>query len=126
MIATYVRDGDHYALDSTSTSTPMTDSERAWWEEHGQELVDSMAADHSADIVGLLADRTGYGAYGDHGGAQQEGQRIPMVFWANGIQHEQPDAAVRWVDVLPTVLGTMGIPLIHGVDGHAYRLRLGG
>jgi hypothetical protein len=122
--ATYIRTGDHYTLDSTRTSTPMTGRERAWWRQHGQELVDTMAAEHSADVVGLLADRTSYGVYGDHGGAQEEVQRIPMVFWAEGIEREDPGTAFRSVDIMPTVLRTMGIPLTHRVDGQAYRLEM--
>ena len=122
--ATYTRAGDRYALDSTDTATAMTRSERRWWKRHGQELVDTMAADHSADVVGLLADRTSYGVYGDHGGAQQEVQRIPMVFWAHGIDRESPGSRFRAVDIMPTVLRTMGIPLTHEVDGRAYRLEL--
>jgi arylsulfatase A-like enzyme len=102
----------------------MTRRERRWWERHGQELVDTMAANHSADVVGLLGDRTSYGVYGDHGGAQEEVQRIPMVFWAKGIEREHPRSAFRSVDILPTVLKTMGIPLKHHVDGRAYRLEL--
>jgi arylsulfatase A-like enzyme len=73
-------------------------------------------------VVGLLADRTSYGVYGDHGGAQEEVQRIPMVFWADGIEPEQPGTAFRSVDILPTVLRTMGIPLTHPVDGKGYGL----
>jgi hypothetical protein len=124
VIATYTRAGDRYALDSTRTSTPMTHSERRWWRRHGQELVDTMAATHSADVVGLLADRTSYGVYGDHGGAQKEVQRIPMVFWAKGIKHEVSGRAFRSVDIFPTVLRTLDIPLTHPVDGRADRLAL--
>jgi arylsulfatase A-like enzyme len=124
VIATYIRQGSRYALDSTQTATPMTRPERRWWERHGQELIDTMAANHSADVVGLLADRTSYGVYGDHGGAQKEVQRIPMVFWANGIERDRPDTAFRSVDIMPTVLRTMGIPLSKPVDGRGYRLEL--
>jgi Sulfatase/Type I phosphodiesterase / nucleotide pyrophosphatase len=124
VIATYIREGSRYALDSTRTSTPMTRSVRRWWQQHGQELIDTMAADHSADVVGLLADRTSYGVYGDHGGAQEEVQRIPMVFWANGIEPDRPRSRFRSVDIMPTVLRTMGIPLTQPVDGRAYRLEL--
>jgi hypothetical protein len=124
VVATYVRSGDHYELDSTDTAARMRGRELAWWKQHGQELVDTMAADHSADVVGLLADRTSYGVYGDHGGAQEEVQRIPMVFWAHGIKREDPGSAFRSVDILPTVLKTMSIPLTHRVDGRAHRLQL--
>jgi len=121
VIATYIRDGSHYRLDSTRTSTPMTHSVRRWWQRHGQELIDTMAADYSADVVGLLADRTSYGVYGD---AQEEVQRIPMVFWAKGIKPDHPDSGFRSVDIMPTVLRTLGIPLTRPVDGRAYRLHL--
>jgi arylsulfatase A-like enzyme len=124
VIATYIRDGSHYRLDSTRTSTPMTHSVRRWWQRHGQELIDTMAADYSADVVGLLADRTSYGVYGDHGGSQEEVQRIPMVFWAKGIKPDHPDSGFRSVDIMPTVLRTLGIPLTRPVDGRAYRLHL--
>lgn len=124
VVATYTRDGNHYVLDSSHTGTPMHGRQRAWWSRHGQELVDTMAANHSADVVGLLADRTSYGVYGDHGGAQEEVQRIPMVFWADGISSADPGSAFRSVDIMPTVLRTMGIPLTHSVDGEAYRLKI--
>jgi hypothetical protein len=124
VVATYTRSGDRYALDSTRTSTAMTARERSWWKKHAQELVDTMAASHSADVVGLLGDRTSYGVYGDHGGAQEEVQRIPMVFWAKGIESHDPGSAFRSVDIMPTVLRTMGIPLTHRVDGRAYPLDL--
>ena len=122
--ATYTRAGNRYRLDSTRTSTPMTRSYRRWWLRHGQELIDTMAANYSADVVGLLADRTSYGVYGDHGGAQEEVQRIPMVFWAEGLKHERSKAGFRSVDITPTVLRTLGIPLTHRVDGRGYQLRL--
>jgi hypothetical protein len=122
--ASYIRAGNRYRLDSTRTSTPMTRSYRRWWQRHGQELVDSMAGDFSADVVGLLADRTSYGVYGDHGGAQEEVQRIPMVFWAAGLKSRSPDTQFRSVDIMPTVLRTLGIPLAQRVDGKGYRLKL--
>src|SRR4051812_22059241 len=95
VIATYTRAGDRYALDSAHTSTAMTRSERRWWKHHGQELVDTMAANHSADVVGLLADRTSYGVYGDHGGGQQEGKRVPLGVWAHRVRHDHPRTRVR-------------------------------
>ena len=126
VIATYIRAGSRYRLDSTRTSTPMTRSVRKWWRKHGQELVDTMAANHSADVVGLLADRTSYGVYGDHGGAQEEVQKIPMVFWAAGLERDRPHTAFRSVDIMPTVLRTMGIRLTKPVDGRGRRLEIDG
>jgi arylsulfatase A-like enzyme len=126
VIATYVKseDGDSYVLQCTRTSTRMTWAERAWWLRHGQELVDTMAWEGSADVVGLLADRTSYGAYGDHGGAQKDVQRIPMAFYSPGIRHEVNCSPMRLVDIMPTALKAMHIPLTAPVDGRAYRLPL--
>ena len=49
----------------------MTRSEKSWWKAHGQEIVDTMAAADGPDVIGLLHDKTSYGVYGDHGGAQE-------------------------------------------------------
>ena len=63
----------------------MSQSEKDWWKDHGQGIVDSMAAPNGPDIVALLHDKTSYGVYGDHGGAQESVQRVPMVFWAPSL-----------------------------------------
>jgi hypothetical protein len=119
--ATYVRDGDHYVL---IAKNKMTSAENSWWSTHGQELVDTMAFAGGPDVIGLLKDRTGYGIYGDHGGAQQDVQRIPMVMWADGIQPSTRGTAFRLVDVMPTVLRAMGIPQMAPMDGTAYNLNI--
>jgi arylsulfatase A-like enzyme len=121
VIATYVKWGDRYKLVSTGS---MTASERKWWAAHGQELVDTMASDASADVVGLLKDHTSYGVYGDHGGAQREVQRVPMVFYAEGMTPIKSGAPFHLVDVLPTVLRNMGIKQMAPMDGKAYNLPL--
>jgi hypothetical protein len=120
VIATYVKCGDRYVL--MSASRRMTPSERAWWCMHGQELVDTMAFEGSADVVGLLADYTSYGVYGDHGGAQRDVQRIPIAMYAPGIKHIVSGAPFRLVDIMPTVLRTMGIAPTAPMDGRAYKL----
>ncbi len=121
VIATYVRWGDRYVLTSTGR---MTRSERAWWASKAQKLVNTMASPAGPDVVGLLKDKTSYGVYGDHGGAQKEVQRIPMVMYAKGMKHFESRAAFRLVDVLPTVLRTMGIKQMAPMDGKAYKLPL--
>ena len=119
--ATYVRDGDHYVF---IAKNKMTSAENSWWSTHGQELVDTMAFAGGPDVIGLLKDRTGYGIYGDHGGAQEDVQRIPMVMWADGIQPSTRGTAFRLVDVMPTVLRAMGIPQMAPMDGTAYNLNI--
>ena len=46
-----------------------------------------MAADDGPDVIGLLHDKTSYGVYGDHGGAQESVQRVPMVFWSPSLAY---------------------------------------
>ena len=73
-------------------------------------------------MIGLLHDRTSYGVYGDHGGAQESVQRVPMVFWSPGIKGERTGERFRTPDVMPTILRAMGIPLTAPVDGQAHTL----
>jgi hypothetical protein len=121
VIATYVRWGDRYVLTSKGA---MTRAERLWWRAHGQKLVNTMASPTAPDVVGLLKDQTGYGVYGDHGGAQKEVQRVPMVMYAKGMKRMTSAAPFRLVDVLPTVLHNMGIKKMAPMDGKAYSLGL--
>jgi len=128
VIATYVKseDGNRYVLQCNKTSTRMNASEFIWWLLHGQELVNTMAFPGAADVVGLLADNTSYGVFGDHGGAQMDVQRIPMAFYAPGIKHVVTSAKFRTVDIMPTVLRTMGIAPTAPMDGTAYDLPMRG
>ena len=121
VIATYVRHGDHYVLTSTGV---MTDAEKTWWKATGQTLVDSMAFAGSGDVVGLLANKTVYAVYGDHGGAQKDVQRIPMAMYAPGIKHQVRGTVVRLVDIMPTILKSMGIRKLAPTDGVAQDLGL--
>jgi hypothetical protein len=124
VIATYVKsqDNDRYVLQRAKTSTRMNMSEFVWWMQHGQELVNTMAFDGSADVVGLLKNRVSYAAYGDHGGAQMQVQRIPMIVSNPSLKAGVNCSGMRLADIMPTVLRTMRIPLTAPVDGRAYRL----
>jgi hypothetical protein len=129
VIATYYKseDGNSYVLDSARTATRMTTAERSWWKSHAQMLVDSMAWSGSAEVVGLLSNNTTYGAFGDHGGAQKDVQRIPMVFYNPGIKAVQGTAEFHLDDIMPTVMKTMGIPVdtsVPAMDGKAYTLAM--
>jgi hypothetical protein len=127
VIATYVKseDGKSYVQHSAATDV-MSESEMAWWSAHGQELVDTMACAGSAEVVGLLKDRVSYGVYGDHGGAQESVQRIPMSFYMPGIRHSVKSAGFRLADLMPTVLKALRIDLDQPVDGQAYSLWIRG
>jgi arylsulfatase A-like enzyme len=119
VIASYWHDGDHFAL---SGSNAMTASERSWWTAHGQEIVDTMAAPDGPDVIGLEDDRSGYGVVGDHGGAQESVQRVPMVFWTPSMTGGAKAEAFRTTDVMPTILSAMGISTTTPMDGTAHTL----
>jgi Type I phosphodiesterase / nucleotide pyrophosphatase len=119
--ATYWKNADGTAFRLQGTNK-MTKSERDWWDAHGQELVDTMAADNGPDVVGLLHDRTSYGVYGDHGGAQETVQRVPMVFWSPGMRANTTSESFRTPDVMPTILAAMGIGRTSPTDGLAHSL----
>ena len=121
--ATYVLDGDHYDLVWSAPRSRWTNAEWAWWRKHGQEIVNTAAADYGPDVIGLLRDDASYGVAGDHGGAQETVQRIPIVFSGPGVRAgSKPGTAIRSVDIMPTVLQALGIPETYPTDGRAYRL----
>jgi hypothetical protein len=101
----------------------MTGHERAWFVQHGDELVDTMASPTGPDVVGLVADGVTYGVMGDHGGDNEEVQRIPMVFYGPGVSSHDSNRELRLVDVLPTILDAMGVSYDENdLDGEAARL----
>jgi hypothetical protein len=121
VIATFIRRGDYYTL-ATKSST-MTKSEKAWFDATAQEAVDGMAWDGAADVVGLLANQTVYAAFGDHGGAQKDVQRIPLVFYNSGIKHRVDQTNARLIDIMPTILKAMSIRQMEATDGMAFNLK---
>lgn len=123
VIASYRLDaaGTGYDLEQADRGE-MTRSERRWWRARGEAIVDTMAAPHAPDVVGLLADDTSYGVAGDHGGHQEAVQRIPIVFRGPGAGPGRSPLRMRSVDVLPTILQTMGIAPEPGLDGRARAL----
>jgi hypothetical protein len=121
VIATYRLDGRRYRLVRANVRA-MSRSELVYWAQHGQEIVDTMAAPYSADVVGLLRDDTSYGVAGDHGGAQRPVQEIPIVFAGAGVGPRDSQYPLRSVDILPTILRKLGIAARPGLDGKAVTL----
>ena len=120
--ATYAKNAAGTAFKLQGTNS-MTRSEKDWWKAHGQDIVDTMAAPDGPDVVGLLHDKTSYGVYGDHGGAQESVQRVPMVFWSSGgMPACGTNESFRTPDVLPTILAAMGIRPTASMDGRAHKL----
>jgi hypothetical protein len=101
----------------------MRGAERSWFARHGEELVDTMAEPSGPDVVGLLATDHTYGVIGDHGGYNKLIQEIPMVFYGAGVGSKDPNTEMRLVDVMPTILQTMGIDYDpDDLDGEAVKL----
>ena len=86
----------------------ITGAERAWFARHARELVDTMANSSAPDVVGLVRTDATYGVMGDHGGSTKLVQNIPMVFYGPGVGSKDSNREMRLVDVMPTILDTMG------------------
>lgn len=120
VIATYWLKGDRYVLNATN---PMTSADKRWWKATAQGIVNNMADVNGPDIVGLLANEVSYGAYGDHGGASEPVQRVPMVFWsASMTSPSDTGATFRTPDVMPTILRALRIQQTYPTDGKARAL----
>ena len=112
---------DDYRLVGTNR---MGFRELLWFWTHGPQLVDTMAAPYGPDAVALLETDVTYGVMGDHGGHNRLVQNIPMVFYGPGVGSRDSRKELRLVDVLPTILETMGIDYDENdLDGEAVRLR---
>jgi hypothetical protein len=111
---------DDYRLFGTN---PTRGAERSWFVRHGEELVDTMAEPSGPDVVGLVATDVTYGVIGDHGGHNKLIQNIPLVFYGPGIGSKDQNREARLVDVMPTILKTMGIDYDPAaLDGEAVKL----
>jgi arylsulfatase A-like enzyme len=120
VIATYWRDGNRFV---PFDKNPMPAGERAWFKSTAQTIVNTMADANGPDVVGLLRDKVSYGAYGDHGGASESVQRVPMVFWSESMTGAGPTGATfHTPDVMPTILQAMGIEQTYPTDGRARSL----
>jgi choline-sulfatase len=108
-----------------------------WKEQHEGRPYDAQVAYMDDQIAKLVEAQQGrptlFVVVGDHGeglgdhGELMHGlyvyestQRVPFIVSGPGIPAgEVVDAPVSLVDVMPTVLTTLGIPVPDGVDGHA-------
>ncbi len=121
--ATWVRAGDRYGRVSPIRWDRMhNDGEKSWFGAHAQELVDTEAAAYGPEVIATLVDDTTYSVAGDHGGIQRRAQQIPIVFAGADLPRTDLAAPIRSVDIMPTILRTMGIAVTTPMDGIGYRL----
>ncbi len=82
---------------------------QAWAKAHHQELVNSMAAPGAPDLLGLMANGFGFDLPGDHGGAQEKVQRIPVMFKGPGVKAGSSAQQIKLVDLNGKISGLMGL-----------------
>ncbi len=120
--AVWRRNGDHFDRVTPVRYDRMGTAEAAWFDAKAQELVDTQAAAYGPDLVATLPDNTTYSVLGDHGGIQRSTQQVPIVFAGSYLSHRDLEAGVRSIDIMPTILRTMGITPTFAADGTAYAL----
>jgi len=120
--AVWQRNGDHFDPVTPVRWDRMHGAEKHWFATKAQELVDTQAADYGPDLIATLPDNTTYSVLGDHGGIQRSSQQVPIVFAGADTSHKDLRGEVRSVDIMPTILRTMGIAPTHPMDGVAYEL----
>jgi hypothetical protein len=120
VIATYWRNGGRYQLYDKNA---IPSDEKQWFKSKAQGIVDTMADSNGPDLVALLRDKVSYGAYGDHGGASESVQRVPMVFWSQDMASaNNTSVTFTTPDVMPTILKALGIEQTYPTDGRARAL----
>ncbi len=93
--------------------------ELAWAQLHNDDLVDSMGGAAGPNYVTPFFDNHGYAIIGGHGGAQELGQRIPMIVISPNLTKTgaHSEAWVRLVDINPMVGRLLNLRPHPGLDG---------
>jgi hypothetical protein len=82
---------------------------QAWARRHNAELLATMASESAPHLIGLLADGFGFGRIGDHGGAQENVQRIPMIIHIPGEPAATVLQPLRLVDLSSEITDVLGL-----------------
>jgi membrane-anchored protein YejM (alkaline phosphatase superfamily) len=80
-----------------------------WAVTHDLELVNSMANERAPQFVALLADEVGFGKLGDHGGNQENVQRIPLIVVSPGLAPRKEVKPARLFDIRNIINKEFGI-----------------
>jgi hypothetical protein len=96
--------GSSYRYDQVHANFRSTTAQfQSWAKRHSAELLDTMAGPAGPDVVGLLADGYGFGRIGDHGGAQERVQRIPLFMRVPGEPPARRKEQIRQMDLAPEI-----------------------
>jgi hypothetical protein len=82
---------------------------QSWAKRRSAELIGTMAGPAGPDLVGLLKDGYGFGRIGDHGGAQELVQRIPMIIRVPGEAPATRKEPLRQMDLAPEITKILGL-----------------
>ena len=116
VISVWVREGSVYR-ETWRDFSKLPEKERAFQRRFLESLVASCESEGSADVMALLDEKTGYAVRGDHGGAQENVQRIPVIFSGPNVKPGRHVATARSVDIAPTVWALAGKTPPPGLDG---------
>src|SRR5687768_4321340 len=104
------RTGDVYRYEQVLSALARQPAKfQSWARRHSAELMATMAGPAAPDLVGLLADGVGFGRIGDHGGAQELVQRIPMIIRVSGEKPRRLPAPLRLMDLAPEITKILGL-----------------
>ncbi|MBI2346521.1 MAG: alkaline phosphatase family protein [Deltaproteobacteria bacterium] len=82
-------------------------------------LLGTVASPTAPDLVVQLAEETGYGLPGDHGGFQEKSMRIPMLLHVAAVGAGTTECPMRLVDIMPTAMRLLGLQPPAWLDGNA-------
>jgi hypothetical protein len=115
------RTGDAYRYEQVFSALAAQPAKfQSWARRHSAELMATMAGPAAPDLVGRLADGVGFGRIGDHGGAQELVQRIPMIIRVPGEEPRRMLTPIRLMDLAPEITKILGLkpaPRLSGLSG---------
>ncbi|MEQ1878801.1 MAG: alkaline phosphatase family protein [Bdellovibrionia bacterium] len=85
-----------------------TEKFKGWSLKHNPSLVNTVAAETGPDYVVALGENVGLSdAQGDHGGVQENVQRVPIIIYTPGAKAGSDPKELRHVDIKEIVMKTM-------------------
>ena len=113
-------DQDDYSRFGTNK---MTGAERAWFVQHADDLVDTMANDSAPDVVGWCGRTPRMASRATTAAARSSSRTSRWCSTARASGLKDSNREMRLVDVMPTVLKAMGISYDpNSLDGEAMKL----